>query len=46
MLLVQGVQSAGAGLEGGASATQAVWMNSEPPIAGLTEARAGLRLIL
>ena len=44
--LVQGIRSAGAGLEVGASATQAVRKSSEPPIVGLADARAGLRLIL
>ena len=45
-LLVQGVRSAGVGLEVGASATQTVGKSSEPPIAGLTDAWAGLRLNL
>ena len=34
------------GRDVGASVAQNVEENSEPPIAGLTEARAGLRLIL
>ena len=45
-LLVQEVRSAGARLEVGAGATQAMGKSSKPTIAGLTDARAGLRLIL
>ena len=45
-MLVQEVRPAGAGLEVSAGAAHAVGKSSEPPIAGLTDARAGLRLIL
>ena len=45
-LLVQGVQPAGAGLGVGAGVAETVEKSSEPLIAGLADARAGLRLIL
>ena len=45
-LLVQEVRPAGARLEVGAGAVQAEKGSNEPPVAGLTDARAGLRLIL